>query len=131
VPADAVEGDGITTLTSSHGASETLARLLGEIAARGLTLFAVIDHGGGARTAGLELRDSKVVIFGSPRGGTPAMAAAPTLALELPLRILIWQDGEAVRISFTTPAALADRFGLAPELAAPLAGVEAIARAIA
>jgi uncharacterized protein (DUF302 family) len=126
-----MDPDGITTLSSSHDAGETLVRLLDEITARGLTLFAIVDHGGGAHAAGLELRDSKVVIFGNARAGTPAMAAAPTLALELPLRILIWQDGDDVRISFTTPASLTARFALAPDLAAPLAGVEAIARAIA
>lgn len=121
---------GITTLTASRSLPETLARLLETIAARGLTLFAVVDHGGGAQAAGLELRASIVVIFGTARAGTPAMDAVPELALELPLRILLWQDGDAVRISFGDPAAQAARFGLAPTLAAPLAGVEAIARSL-
>jgi uncharacterized protein (DUF302 family) len=125
-----VHVEGIVTRTSPRSASETLARLLGLISARGLTLFAVVDHSGAARQAGLELRETKLVIFGSPTGGTPAMDASPTLALELPLKILIWQDGETVQVSYTSPAYLAERYGLAAALAAPLAGVEAIAEAV-
>jgi uncharacterized protein (DUF302 family) len=127
---DASIAEGIVTRTSPRSAAETLARLLGLISARGLTLFAVVDHSGAAKEAGLQLRETKLVIFGSPSGGTPAMSASPTLALELPLKILIWQDGDAVRVSYTSPAYLAARYGLAPELAAPLAGVEALAEAV-
>jgi uncharacterized protein (DUF302 family) len=127
---DAAIAEGIVTRASPHSAAETLARLLGLISARGLTLFAVVDHSGGAKQAGLQLRETKLVIFGSPTGGTPAMIASPTLALELPLKILIWEDGAAVQVSYTSPAYLAARYGLPGELAAPLAGVQALAEAI-
>jgi uncharacterized protein (DUF302 family) len=125
-----VSADGITTRTSSFTVSETLARLIEEISARGLTLFAVIDHSGAARQVGQQLRETRVVIFGSPAGGTPAMVAVPTLALELPLKMVVWQDEDAVRVSYTSPAALAARFGLPAALAAPLAGIDAIADAV-
>ncbi|MEO9174780.1 MAG: DUF302 domain-containing protein [Gaiellales bacterium] len=122
--------EGIVTRTSPHPASETLARLLALISKRSLTLFAVVDHSGAAAQAGTHLRETKLVIFGSPLGGTPAMELVPTLALELPLKVLIWEDDDAVRISYTSPSYLAARHGLPPELAAPFAGVEAIVEAV-
>jgi uncharacterized protein (DUF302 family) len=122
--------EGIVTKRSPYSAPETLARLLGLISERGLVLFAIVDHSGAARQAGMQLRETKLVIFGSPAGGTPAMDASPTLALELPLKVLIWKDDEAVRLSYTSPVQLAERFGLSAELAAPLDGIEAIAEAV-
>ena len=79
-------------------------------------LFAVIDHSGEARANGLELRDTKVVIFGNPKGGTPVMQAAPLAAIDLPLKLLVWADGDQTKISYTDPAALAARYGLSDEL---------------
>jgi uncharacterized protein (DUF302 family) len=122
--------EGIATATSPYTAAETLARLLALVSARSLTLFAVVDHSGAAAQTGTHLRETKLVIFGSPRGGTPAMDLVPTLALELPLKVLIWEDDDAVRVSYTSPSFLAARHGLPPELAAPLAGVEAIVEAV-
>jgi uncharacterized protein (DUF302 family) len=104
--------------------TETVARLSGLIADKGLKQFAVIDHSGEAATAGLELRDTKVVIFGSPLAGTPVMEAAPLAALDLPLKVLVWADGDQTKVSYTAPAALASRYGLNDELASRLAGID-------
>src|SRR5690349_7944188 len=116
--------DQIVTKLSPRPVAETVARLSDEIAARGLTLFAVIDHSGEARAAGLELRDTKLVIFGSPQAGTPVMEAAPLAALDLPLKALVWADGDQTKVSYTAPAALAARHGLSEALAARLAGID-------
>ena len=89
-----------------------LARLESLAEAKGLQVFAVIDHSGEANKAGLELRDTKVVIFGSPQAGTPVMQAAPLAALDLPLKALVWSDEGQTQIAYTAPAALAGRYGL-------------------
>jgi uncharacterized protein (DUF302 family) len=91
-----------------------------------MKLFAVIDHSGEAQAAGLELRETKVVIFGSPQAGTPVMEAAPLAALDLPLKVAVWADGEQTRLSYTAPAELAARYGLSDELAGRLAGIDAL-----
>ena len=93
---------------------------------RGLKLFALIDHSGEAEAIGLHLRDTKVVIFGSPQAGTPVMEASPLAALDLPLKVLIWADGEQTKMCYAAPAELAARYGLSDELAARLAGIDAI-----
>lgn len=105
---------------------ETMSRLTALIAERGLKVFAVVDHSGEAAAAGLALRDTKLVIFGSPKAGTPAMVAAPLAALDLPLKVLVWDDNGQTRVSYTAPDALAARYGLSEELARPLAGIHAI-----
>jgi uncharacterized protein (DUF302 family) len=115
--------DEIVTKLSPRSVADTVARLSEEIAARGLKLFAVIDHSGEAEAVGLELRDTKLVIFGSPVAGTPVMQAAPLAALDLPLKALVWDDGGQTKVSYTAPAALAARHGLSDELAARLAGI--------
>jgi uncharacterized protein (DUF302 family) len=117
---------GIATKPSPWTVAETVSRLLAVVAERGMKLFAVIDHSGEASAAGLELRDTKVVIFGSPRGGTPVMVAAPLSALDLPLKVLVWEDDDGTKLSYLAPGALAERYGISDELAAPLAGIEAI-----
>ena len=90
----------------------------------GLKQFAVIDHSGEAKAHGLELRETKVVIFGNPKTGTPVMAAAPLAALDLPLKVLVWADADGTKVSYTAPAALAARYGLSGELAKGLAGID-------
>ena len=106
--------------------ADTVARLSDFVAAKGLKLFAVIDHSGEAKANGLELRDTKVLIFGSPSAGTPVMQAAPLAALDLPLKVLVWADGNQSKLSYTAPAALAARYGLSDELAARLSGIDAL-----
>jgi uncharacterized protein (DUF302 family) len=99
-------------------------------AANGLELFAVIDHSGEAAARGLELRDTKVVVFGSPVAGTPVMQAAPLAALDLPLKILVWDEDGQTRVSYTAPSELAARYGLSDELAARLAGIDGLTDAL-
>ena len=119
----------IVSRPSPLSVDDTVQRITDVLATRGLRLFAVIDHSGEARAAGLELRDTKVVIFGNPEGGTPVMQVAPLAAIDLPLKLLVWADGDQTKVSYTDPAALAARYGLSDELAAPLGGVVAIADA--
>jgi uncharacterized protein (DUF302 family) len=121
---------GVITKVSSSSVGETVARLSAVVAAKGMKVFAVIDHSAEARDVGLDLRETKVVMFGSPQAGTPVMVAEPLAALDLPLKVLIWSDGDQTKVSYTPPSALAARYGLADELAARLAGIDAVTDAI-
>lgn len=125
-----MDRDGILTKSSPRSVGDTVSRLEGLLAARGLTMFAVIDHAAAAAEVGLELRDTRVVIFGSPQAGTPVMVAAPLAALDLPLKLLVWDDDGQTKVSYTAPAALAARHGLTDELAARLAGIDALTDAL-
>jgi uncharacterized protein (DUF302 family) len=106
--------------------AETVARIIAELEARGMKLFTTIDHSGEARAAGLELRETKLVIFGNPRTGTPIMQAAPLAGLDLPLKVLVRADAGRTCVSYTAPAELAARYQLSEELAAGLAAIDAI-----
>jgi uncharacterized protein (DUF302 family) len=101
---DRDHAEGIITKNSPRTVAETVTRIEGLLAAKDIKLFAVIDHSGAAKDKGLELRDTKVVIFGSPEAGTPVMQAAPLVALDLPLKVLIWADGDQTKVSYTAPA---------------------------
>jgi uncharacterized protein (DUF302 family) len=90
-----------------------------------MTVFATIDQRAAAHTAGLELRETVLILFGNPAGGTPVMDAVPLAALDLPLKLVVWDDVGMTRVSYLSPAALADRYGLSESLAAPLAGIDA------
>jgi uncharacterized protein (DUF302 family) len=120
----------VVTKTSPRSVPETVARLESLAQGKGLKLFAVIDHSGEAEKAGLELRDTKVVIFGSPQAGTPVMQAVPLAALDLPLKVLVWSEQGQTRIAYTAPGALAARYGLSAELAARLAGIDGLTDAL-
>jgi uncharacterized protein (DUF302 family) len=123
---------GIVHTRSPHSVSETVDLLTEAIHAAGATLFTVIDHSGEAERAGLSLRDTKLLIFGNPVGGTPAMVAAPLAAIDLPLKVLVWQDdGGAVWMSHLDPHWLADRHGLTAEMTAPFAAAGALAGRVA
>ncbi len=122
--------EGVVTKDSPRGVPETVERLLGLVETKGLKVFVVVDHSGEAERVGLQLRDTKLVVFGNPKGGTPAMVAAPLAALDLPLKVLVWDDGGQTKVSYTSPAALAARYGLSDEEAAPLAGIEPLTDAI-
>lgn len=124
------DGNDLTTKLSPLSVNDTVARLSDAITSRGLKLFAVIDHSGEAHAQGLELRDTKVVIFGSPVAGTPVMQAVPVAALDLPLKVLVWSDGDQTKLTYTTPAVLAGRYGLTDELGARLAGIDAVTDAV-
>lgn len=123
-------GDQLITKLSAVSVEGTVARLTELAASRGLKLFAVIDHSGEARAAGLELRETKVVIFGSPEAGTPVMQAAPLAALDLPLKVLVWADGDQTKVTYTAPAALAARYHLNEQLAGRLAGIDKLTAAV-
>ena len=112
---------GIVSKPSPRPVAETVARLTAILSAKGVTLFAVIDQAAEARTAGLELRDTVLVIFGNPAAGTPVMAAYPLAAIDLPLKVVIWDDGGQTMVSYDSAAALAARHGLPADLAANLA----------
>jgi uncharacterized protein (DUF302 family) len=119
----------ITTKQSPRSVAETIERLESTIAAKGLNLFAVIDHSSEAEAHGLTLRDTKVVIFGSPEAGTPVMQAHPLAALDLPLKVLVWDDEGKTVLAYTPPAELAARYNLDDQLAARLAGIDAVTEA--
>jgi uncharacterized protein (DUF302 family) len=114
---------GVVTKLSPRSVPDTVVRLIDLIGVKGLKLFAVIDQAEAARQAGLELRQTTLVLFGSPAAGTPVMVAAPLAALDLPLKVLIWADGEQTVVSYTAPAELAARHHLSPDLAQNLAGI--------
>jgi uncharacterized protein (DUF302 family) len=122
--------DHLITKLSPLSVDDSVARLSDIVAAKGLKLFAVIDHRGEAKAVGLDLRETKVVIFGSPQAGTPVMQAAPLAALDLPLKVLVWADGEQTKLTYTPPSALAARYQLNDELASRLAGIEALTDAV-
>jgi uncharacterized protein (DUF302 family) len=124
-------GAGIISAPVSGSVDAVVERLVSLIEARSMKVFAVIDHGEGASRAGLSLRATKVVIFGSPMAGTPVMEASPLTALDLPLKVLIWDDGGTTTISYTDPAVLAARHGLSPELSARLAGIGPLVESLA
>jgi len=132
IPARGVaqEGAGVVTKLSPRSVGETVSRLVTLVEGRGMKVFAVIDHSGEAARVGLELRDTKVVIFGSPQAGTPVMAAAPPAALDLPLKVLVWADGDQTKVSYTSPAQLAARHALSDALASRLAGIDALTDAL-
>jgi uncharacterized protein (DUF302 family) len=101
----------VTPSASDYG--ETVKSLLEAIKARGLTVFARIDHAAGAREAGLELADEQVVLFGNARSGTPLMQHDPRIGIELPLRMLVWRQGEEVLLGHNDPRELSGGYGVA------------------
>jgi uncharacterized protein (DUF302 family) len=129
-PASSSGAGGVVTKLSPSSVADTVARLSSMIEAKGLKLFAVVDHSGEAERVGLELRDTKLVIFGSPQAGTPVMLAAPLAALDLPLKVLVWADGDQTKVSYTAPATLAGRYQLSDELAARLAAIDPLTDAL-
>lgn len=120
----------ITTKVSPRSISETVSRLTGIVSAKGLKVFAVIDHSAEASQVGLQLRETTLLVFGNPPAGTPVMVAAPLAALDLPLKVLIWEDAGQTKVSYYGPAALAARYGLSADLAAKLAAIDAITDAL-
>jgi uncharacterized protein (DUF302 family) len=105
--------DGLTTVRSDFGPADTFTRLENAIKAKGLTVFARIDHARGAADAGLTLRPTQLIIFGNARGGTPLMQAAQTLGIDLPLKALVWEDAARVTwLSYNDPQWLAARHGV-------------------
>jgi uncharacterized protein (DUF302 family) len=123
---------GVVTLESPGGVDELLRRVVERVESLGLDIFTVIDHSGEADEVGLTMPDTKVIMFGNPRGGTPLMLAHPLIALDLPLKLLIWagDDGRAF-LSYNAPGYLSERFDLSSREAEALRVVEDIARVVA
>jgi uncharacterized protein (DUF302 family) len=114
---------GTVTKVSPRPVAATVDRLTELVASKSMKLFAVIDQRAEAEQAGLELRETVLVLFGSPVAGTPVMDAVPLAALDLPLKVLVWDDGGQAKVTYTAPETLAARYGLTPELTARLAGI--------
>ena len=126
------KGRGLVDLPSKHSVDETVEKLKGILQSKGVTLFAMIDHSGEAAKAGLKMRPTKLLIFGNPKSGTPVMLAAPSSAIDLPLKILIWEDAQGkVWVAYNSPAYLRERHDFPPELVQNIAVVEALAKAAA
>jgi uncharacterized protein (DUF302 family) len=111
----------VITKASPRSVADTVNRLTETLEGKGIKVFAVIDHSGEAERVGLKLRDTKLVVFGSPKAGTQVMVAAPLAALDLPLKILVWDDDSQTRVSYTAPNTLAARYDLNDELVVALA----------
>ena len=114
--------NGLVQVASKYSVEETLRRLEAAFASKGLQVFAVVDHSGEADKVGLEMRPSKVVIFGSPKAGTPLMVASPSLAIDLPLKALVAEDaGGKASVTYNSPEFLKERHGVPEELMKNLA----------
>ena len=124
-------GTGIVTLASNYSFEETLQRLEELLQSKGVKLFAQIDHSGEAEKAGLSMPPTRLLIFGSPKTGTPIMLAAPTAAIDLPLKALVWQDSRGkVWVSYNNPRYIADRFSLSEDQIMPISGVGGLVKEV-
>jgi uncharacterized protein (DUF302 family) len=122
------KSEGIVTLPSNHSVDQTVDRLKKLLEAKGVTLFALVDHSGEAQKAGMTMPSTKLLIFGSPRAGTPVMLAAPSIAIDLPLKILVWENNSGeVWVSYNSPAFLQQRHGVPQNLIQSIAVVETLA----
>jgi uncharacterized protein (DUF302 family) len=116
--------NGVVDVASRYSVPETLARLQTILTEKGMTVFALVDHSGEAEKAGLAMRPTQLLIFGSPKGGTPLMVAAPRLAIDLPLKALAWQDEAGqVWLSYNSPEYLQQRHGFPMDLMKNIAGI--------
>lgn len=117
-------GDGIISVASRYPVPETLDKLAAVLQGKGITVFSRIDHSGEAEKVGLTMLPTQVLIFGSPKSGTPIMLATPKAAIDLPLKALAWQDAQGqVWLSYNDPAYLQERFGIDSTTIAPIAGI--------
>jgi uncharacterized protein (DUF302 family) len=127
----AMAADGLTTLQSRHGPKDTMNRLEAEVKAKGMTVFARIDHAAGAAAVGLPLRSTELLIFGNAKGGTPLMQSNQTIGIDLPLKALVWEDASGVTwLSYNDPSWLAKRHGLGHEVEAAVSAMAAALNAI-
>jgi uncharacterized protein (DUF302 family) len=124
--------NGLTSILTARSVDETVARLQMILQAKGVTLFAVVDHSGEAAKAGMSMPNTKLLIFGNPKAGTPVMLAAPSIAIDLPLKILIAENSAGqTSISYNSTQFLAERHSVSPDLIKSLSVVEALAAAAA
>jgi uncharacterized protein (DUF302 family) len=128
----AMAADGLITIKSSFGPQDTMKRLEAEVKAKGLTVFAHVDHAAGAAAVGLDLRPTDLIIFGNAKGGTPLMQQAQTVGIDLPLKALVWQDEQgATWLSYNDPAYLAGRHGVGEPAKAAVTAMTGALHAIA
>lgn len=119
---------GLINKPSQHSADQTVERLKNILQSKGVKLFALIDHSGEAEKVGMKMRPTKLLIFGNPKAGTPLMLTAPSIAIDLPLKILIWEDPAGkVWLTYNNPEFLRERHGLPPDLMQNVSVVEALA----
>ena len=119
---------GLIDIPSNHSVDETVEKLKGIFQTKGITLFALVDHSGEAAKAGMKMRPTKLFIFGNPKGGTPVMLAAPSSAIDLPLKILVWEDAQGkVWITYNSPSYLQERHNIPPDLLLNIAVIETLA----
>ena len=124
----AATSKGIVDRPSNHSVEETVEKLTKILQAKAVTLFALIDHSGEAEKVGMKMPPTKLLIFGSPKAGTPLMLAAPRIAIDLPLKILVWEDGQGkVWVSYNSPEYLQERHGLSQDLLQNIAVIETLA----
>lgn len=122
------KGTGIIDVPSNHSVNETVEKLNGILNAKGVTLFALVDHSGEAEKVGMKMRPTKLLIFGSPKAGTPVMLAAPSIAIDLPLKVLVWEDSSGkVWVSYNSPDYLQERHDIPDELMQNISLVETLA----
>jgi len=120
--------NGIMNKPSNHSVEETVAKLRGILQAKGVSLFALVDHSGEAEKVGMKMPPTKLLIFGNPKAGTPLMLAAPSTAIDLPLKILVWEDNQnKIWISYNSPQYLQRRHGFPQDLVTNLGVVETLA----
>ena len=120
--------NGIVSKPSKHSVEQTVEAVTALLNSKKIAIFAVIDHSGEAGKVGLKMRPTKLVIFGNPKAGTPLMLASPSSAIDLPLKILVWEDGQGkVWVSYNSPDYLRERHGLPEELMQNIAIIESLA----
>lgn len=123
--------NGIVNKPSNHSVDETLRKLQDLLETKGIAIFALVDHSGEAKKVGMQMPNTKLLIFGNPKGGTPLMLATPSIAIDLPLKILIWEDEQGQSwVSYNDPQYLAERHGLPQNLVQNIAFVETLAASI-
>jgi uncharacterized protein (DUF302 family) len=124
--------NGIINKPSNHSVDQIVSTLQSVLATKGVTLFALVDHSGEAEKAGMHMRPTKLLIFGNPKGGTPLMLAAPSIAIDLPLKILVWEDDRGKTwVSYNSPQYLQQRHGVPDNLVPNIAFVEGLAASVA
>jgi uncharacterized protein (DUF302 family) len=129
-PERAADQAGVVTKLSQRSVADIVSRFTEMITDKGMTVFAAIDQSAAASQAGLQLRDTVLLIFGSPAAGTLVMQAAPLAALDLPLKVLVWDDSGLTKVTYYSPSTLADRHHLSPDLEAKLAGIDPLTDAL-
>jgi uncharacterized protein (DUF302 family) len=128
----AEKNSGLINVPSNHSVDETVEKLKAILQSKGITIFALIDHSGEAVKAGMKMRPTKLLIFGNPKAGTPVMLAAPSSAVDLPLKILIWEDTQGKAwVTYNSPAYLQERHNIPVELLPNVSVIEALAKSAA